>query len=121
MTFKRRVLEVSLALAVASILIPFPYPACAEEQCAPIETFTPLADRFPVFRILQGEKLKRAATTFNDQTGNETDWLSVTIVIRQDGWMFLLMGDQPYTVCTYGVVAPDDVADILTKIDGLSV
>ena len=120
MPFRRWFPNVCLALAVASILIPFPYPACAEEQCAPIETFTPLADHFPVFRILHGEKIKRAGQAFNEATGNETDWLSVVIVIRQDGWMFLLMGDQPDTVCTYGVTAPDDVSDVLKKIDGIS-
>ena len=121
MPFRRWIPNVLLALGVAIPLITFPLYANAEEQCAPLDYFSPLAERFPVFRILHDDRIKRAAQAFNDATENETDWLSVVIVIRRDGVMFLLMGDQPDTVCTFGTVMPDDVKDVLLKIDGLSV
>lgn len=120
MPFRRWLLNCLLALAVAAIVLPFPSLARAQEGCAPLEYFTPLADRFPVFRILGGDQLLRAIALFNEQTNQTEDWLSAYLVIRQDGWGFLLVGGSG-TVCGFLTAEPDAIEELLKRIDGQTV
>jgi len=121
MPFRRWLPNILLALAVAAFILPFSVAAQPQRGCAPLEYFTPLVERFPVFRILQGDKRKRAIALFNAiEPEQETKWQSAYLAIRPDGYGFLMVG-MVGDICEFMWAAPDGVQDILRKIDGVMV
>jgi hypothetical protein len=121
MPFRHRLFNITLALAVAAFVLPFPDLSSAQEQqnCAPMEYFTPVIERMATFRILDGERRDRAIEIYNGED-EPVAWQSAYIAIREDGWLFLMVG-MDSTVCAYIRVEPGRVFQLLTLIDGLSV
>lgn len=121
MPFRRWLPNFLLALAVAALVIPFPPSSRAQEGCVPVEYFTPLVDRFPVFRSLHGDGLQRASTIYNEHPPfSNTQWQSAFISIRPDGWGFLFLGYSE-SICVFMRIAPEDMGDLLRRIDGQTV
>jgi hypothetical protein len=93
-------------------------PANAQDGCAPIEYFAPLADRVPVFRILRGDKLQTAIRIYNENPPeSDTPWRFAALIIRQDGSGFLMVGMEN-SVCEHMQVSPDGIREMLLKLDG---
>ena len=121
MPFRRWLPNVSLALAVAAISIPFPVLVYAQQECAPLPYFSPLIERFSIFRILQGGRLARAVAIFNaNPPESDVRWQAAYLAIRPDGWGFLMVGAAG-TVCQSMRASPDGMEDIVRKIDGVGV
>ena len=123
MRFRRWLPQILLALGVALPVITFPASTRAEDHddCAPLEYFTPLADRFPVFRIFHGDQITKASLAYNEATeGDGTEWPSAYVVIRQDGWAFLMVGGVG-TVCRFAIIPPGQIEEMLRQIEGLTV
>lgn len=118
MSFGRWLLNLSLALVGCAILY-FPDPAKAQ-TCFPLQQIEGLVEQLPSFRILSGAPLVNAVALFNrNPPETETPWASAYLAIRPDGFGVLMVG-MDGTVCAAMLIKPDDLQEVLRKIDGES-
>jgi hypothetical protein len=65
-------------------------------------------------------KLKFSSDAFNAGADLDIPWDNAYLAIRSDGWALLMMGIGEY-VCASATLKPDDLAQFLKAIDGVSI
>ena len=120
MPFRCWLKNVLLALGVAVPLITFPLYANAEEECHSLDDIHELIEKTAVFRILRGDKLKRALALFESVRPGIADWTAAYLVIEVNGTVRLFAGFQD-ELCLGIEEGPNNKGKILRTIYGLSV